>query len=689
MNKITKIFDKIHNELIFISLLLFIFIQTINSFITNVYAINFSMMGLGPFALLILFLISPFLLMFFKDRFPLIGSYITLSLLLIARILMIFIANTYALAFITGIGAAAFFMFLPAYIVRKTKSDDSPQYLTITQGLVIAIGVSIALKAIGSSYDFSSYGLGQIISGVFILVVALMIPGMDFGDDQQPVEESSESTDQKVDEITSIDKVDDSSPTKRKRFGRIFLLSMGIYGIIMIEWFALAFPSTFARWSDSSYFIVTILTLISVAVFFILITVRPKLFNGMKLWLIVVLNVALLASIILVAALPQPEYSVVQQIFTYTTAILSPVALIDFLLLTKELHQLKPSPRKLGGAFGLSSLIFLIVSFLMIASFNYEWVPGMGFLRNRFYLLIIILAVIILLPIIFAKGAKGFVGISFKDLPKKLGKRNQIISYVLIGMILAVSATGFGINIVTPETPATPTSLTIMTYNVHQGEDKAGQFNLNRLLTSIKKADPDILALQESEMARICLSNIDLIRFLAENLDMYYFYGPKTVEGTYGVATLSKYPIEFSEVYFMPSLDHSQRVVIRTDLRIGTALLSFYNTHFGLEHEERTPQAEFISDLLSGLTRTIIVGDFNTKDNETEYPIFTSGLLDSWLEINPTGLNSTGFNGDTNRFPRRRIDFILFTPDFTISDVEVLTWAVESDHWPVFAQLVL
>ena len=84
-----------------------------------------------------------------------------------------------------------------------------------------------------------------------------------------------------------------------------------------------------------------------------------------------------------------------------------------------------------------------------------------------------------------------------------------------------------------------------------------------------------------------------------------------------------------------------------------------------------------------------MMGDFNTKDNETAYPIFMDGFLDSWLEINPTGLNLTGFNGDTNRFPRRRIDYILFTNDFTILDVEVLTWAAESDHWPVFAIFTL
>ena len=689
MEKLSYFLEKISNELIFTALLWFIFFQTINSFITNVYAINFSIMGLGPGALLILFLVSPFLLLIFKKEFPIIGVYITIAILLLARILMLFISNIYVLAAVTGFGVAAFSMYLPISIIRKGKSEDSPQYLIITQGFIIALGLSIALRTIGSSYDFSSFGFGKIISGVFVLIVGIMLPGIVQRIEQPPVESQFESEEETLYDNSTEESVDDIQPKEKKSFGRVFLLSLGVYCVIMIEWFVLGYPSAFTRWSDSSYFIVTLLTIISMSLFFVFISYKPKIFNEMKIWLIVVLNILLLTSIVLVSALPQPKYTIVQQIFTYLSAILSPIVFIDFLLFTKELNQLKPAPRKLGGAFGLSSLIFLIVSFLMVSSFNYEWVPGMGILRDRFYILMILVTVLILIPLIFVKGAKVFKAVGFNDLPKKLGKKNQIIAYVLIGMIIVVSSTGLGINYINPDTPTSPTTLNIMTYNVHQGEDKLGQFNLERLLVSIRRADPDILALQESDMARICLSNIDLIRFLAENLNMYYFYGPKTIEGTYGVAILSKFPIEFTETYFMPSGSHSQRVVIRADLRIGLELISFYNTHFGLQHEERTPQAEFISDLLSGKTRTFIAGDFNTKDNETEYPIFTSGFLDSWLELNPSGINGTGFNGDTNRFPRRRIDYILFTNDFTISNVEVLTWAAESDHWPVFAQFNL
>ncbi|MBK5112741.1 MAG: endonuclease/exonuclease/phosphatase family protein [Candidatus Heimdallarchaeota archaeon] len=688
MKSFTRFFKNIYSELIFLSLLFLVFFQVLNTFITNVFALNFILFGIGPYTILVVFFLSPPILLFFKKKFHISGIYVTISLILIARILMVFITDIVALAFITGVGVAASFIFLPAYLVRKRESNGTPNFLTLTQGLTIAIGLSIALKAIGHSYDLSIFGLGRIITGVIVAIIILMLPGLYYQETEQVTSEPLEEEDKAL-EIDE-EEIEKEAPLPEKPgFGKVFLLSLGIFGVILIEWFALAFPAAFARWSDSSYQIVTIITLATNALFLILITVLPKILNNLKIWVVVVLNVLLVASIILVSALPMPGASLVQQIFTYITAALSPVALLDFMLLTKMLNKQKPTTRQLGGAFGISSVILLIVTFLNISAFNYEWVPLMGFLKGRYYIIIILVVIMILIPIIYIVARKGFVVRAFKKLPKRTHIKNQVAAYALIGLVLAVAGVGLGLNIIKPDTPASPTTLKVMTYNVHIGEDKNGTSNLLRLVESIRLADPDVIGLQESDMARIAFSNVDLVRFLAEQLNMYYYYGPKTVSGVYGVATLSKFPIEFAETYFMPSGTHSHRVITRTDLRIGADLIPFYNTHFGLNlTTEREPQAQFVADLLSGATDTFVVGDFNTKDDESAYPIFMVGFTDSWLDINPSGLNGTGFNGDTNRFPRRRIDYILFN-GFTCNSVEVLTWADESDHWPVFGVYTL
>ncbi|MFW9923236.1 MAG: endonuclease/exonuclease/phosphatase family protein [Candidatus Thorarchaeota archaeon] len=694
MNKAMNFFTKIHSELILAIFLFYLFLQNLNDFIIYVYALNFALMGIGPFTLLVVFLLSPLLLLIFKKKFPLIAMNITIGLFLLARILLLFIPDILnyigyenpivILSFISGVGISSFGVFFPAYISQQKQFENNSNAIVLTQSFGIAIGLQIAFQIIGNSWDIATFGLGRIISGVIVLAIILMLPGFAAKEKSMEEEISSELS---VDNEDTDDEI--TNQKKPAKFGRIFVLSLGIYGIISIIWFVLGYPAAFARWSSSSYLIVSIISLGSFMVFLLILTIFPNIFNGMKIWILTILNVILIVSLIMTSALPETQYDLVQIIFTYITAGLSPIVLIDFLLFTQELNKHKPTARKLGGTFGISSVLFLIITFAMVSSFNYEWVPGMFIFRDRFYLLMILVALMILIPLIFALGTKGFIQKAFKDLPKKIHLKNKIVALSLIGIFIGISAIGMGVFTINPPTaPSSPTTFKIMTYNVHQGEDKSGQLNLDRILASVKRIDPDILSLQEAETARICFGNIDLVRYLAENLNMYYYYGPKTITGTYGVAILSKYPIEFTETYFMPSGSHSQRVIIRLDIRIGSELVHIYNTHFGLEHEERTPQAIFVRDLVPNSTRTFIMGDFNTKDNETEYPIYTTKFIDSWLDMYPSGNNGT-WNGDTNRFPRRRIDYILFTTHSTLLSVEVLTWAIESDHWPVFAEFQL
>ncbi|TET30189.1 MAG: hypothetical protein E3J70_05230 [Candidatus Heimdallarchaeota archaeon] len=658
---------KIQGELIFLAIMILMFFETLNSFLTNVYALNFAIMGIGPYTLLVVFFLSPPILLIFRKKFPTIGLYITAGLLIIARILMVIITNTTALTIITGFGVSAFSIFLPAYLVRTDQDQSKPLYITITQAFVIAICSWIALKAIGSSFDFSTYGLGRIISGVLVLVAILTLPIIQFQKEPEEVTQDAGLPE-----------------TEKTRFGKVFLLSLGIYGIIAILWFALAYPSAFSRWSASSYLIVTIITIISFVSFFSLLTIFPNIFKKLRIWMIVVLNVVLLTSLVLVAALPGAQFNVVQQVFTYITAVLSPVALLDFMLLTKEINKAKPTVKQLGGSFGISSLLFMIVSFLMAISFNYEFVPLAFLFRDKVYIIILLTSIFVFIAVVFIKGVKGFTVESFKEIPKKLPKGNKIVSFVFIGIIIMCSVIGLSINTITPDTPSSPTTLRVMTYNVHQGEDELGQFNFERILATIRRTNPDIIAFQESEMARICFSNSDLVRYLATKLDMYYYYGPKTLAGTYGVSTLSKYPIISSETYFMPSAD-SQRVILKSEIRIGVETITFYNTHFGLSSTERINHAIFTRDLTLGSTRAFCLGDFNTIPTDSPYPFITTNFDDGWLAINPTGFNGTGYDGGTTPESGRRIDYILFTSDFTINSIEVLTWAIESDHYPVLA----
>src|SRR5699024_6204784 len=95
--------------------------------------------------------------------------------------------------------------------------------------------------------------------------------------------------------------------------------------------------------------------------------------------------------------------------------------------------------------------------------------------------------------------------------------------------------------------------LKIMTYNIQQGFDAEGNKNLDGQLQVIRDVDPDILGLQESDTARVANGNVDAVRYFADHLHMYSYYGPSTTTGTFGIALLSKYPIEDPKTFFMYS----------------------------------------------------------------------------------------------------------------------------------------
>ena len=655
MKAIYNLVRKLHSEVILLSILFLFFFETLNSFLTNVYALNFAIMGIGPYALLSLFLLSPLILLIFREKTPVVGIYLSSGLLVISRILLLVISDVILLSFIAGIGVAGFGVFLPTYLVRR---DEGPAYLTTTQALAIAIGLSIALKSIGSSIDFSMYGHGRVICCLLAAIVILMIAGV------QTQKEGKEVA-------------------KKERMGKILVLSMGLYGTLAIEWFVLAYPSVLSRWSDSPYAVVSVIAMLVVASFVTLITIIPQIFEQMKTWMIVTLNALLVISVMLVAVLPQ--VGAMQKIFTYATAMFSPVALLDFMLLIKEVNRLKPSPRQLGGSFGISSLLFLALIFAMIFSFNYEFVPGMSILRDRMSLIILLTLLMVVVPVALVKGIGRIKGL--KKPLRKLPQKNKIIALALTGLFIVGTGVGLGINATTPDVPPPPKTLRVMSFNLHQGEDVNGQFNFARVLETIKKSDADIIGLQETEMARVCFGNNDLVRFLAEKLNMHSYYGPKTITGTYGVAMLSKFPIEFAETLFMPSED-SQRVIIKSKIRVGTEVITVYNTHFGLSLEERIAHAKFTADLTADSDRAILLGDFNTNDlTKAPYTIITSKFRDGWLEINPSGIDEGGYDGATFDWqnPTERIDYIFFTPDLRITDFDVLTWAHESDHMPIVA----
>ena len=122
------------------------------------------------------------------------------------------------------------------------------------------------------------------------------------------------------------------------------------------------------------------------------------------------------------------------------------------------------------------------------------------------------------------------------------------------------------------------TSLVVMTFNTQQSNDDFAEKSFEAQLALIRKVSPDILALQELDSARISLNNNDYVRYFAEKLGYYSYYGPTPGTGTFGTAILSKYPLVNTRTAFTFS-DKDETGVAEAEIEVNGMRISIYNVH--------------------------------------------------------------------------------------------------------------
>ena len=209
-----------------------------------------------------------------------------------------------------------------------------------------------------------------------------------------------------------------------------------------------------------------------------------------------------------------------------------------------------------------------------------------------------------------------------------------------------------------------------MTYNIQQGFDKVGNANLDGQLAAIRSVDPDILGLQESDTARVANGNSDAVRFFADALDMYSYYGPTTTTGTFGIALLSKYPIDKANTFFMYSRGE-QTATIQAEILMNGKPYRIFVTHLG--NGGPMVQLENMLVRLQGLENVIAMGDFNFDPTTEQYALMTGSLADSWLLKWPGGKEIPGVPADD------RIDHIFVSPGTGVLGSEYVAGPA-SDH---------
>lgn len=232
-----------------------------------------------------------------------------------------------------------------------------------------------------------------------------------------------------------------------------------------------------------------------------------------------------------------------------------------------------------------------------------------------------------------------------------------------------------------------PPPLRVLTYNIHHAEGIDGVVDLERIAAVIRDVTPDVVCLQEVDRHLPRTANTDMPAQLAKLLDMNVVFGPNYHfdGGEYGNTILTRLPIVRHENFLLPGPDDAEpRGVLRVDVDVNGTAVSVFNTHWGLRPEERLEQARAVRKHVRYHEHVILAGDLNAVPDSTPLKLLRNRLHDSAHVAAP--------NTDLNTVRNRRIDFILYSPNFKAVRARVIRSeeAKEaSDHLPYLADIEL
>ncbi|MFV0311552.1 MAG: endonuclease/exonuclease/phosphatase family protein [Dysgonomonas sp.] len=243
------------------------------------------------------------------------------------------------------------------------------------------------------------------------------------------------------------------------------------------------------------------------------------------------------------------------------------------------------------------------------------------------------------------------------------------IKYLIICVLLGLLANG---------TLMAQTSFRLMNFNTRMSGQMVN-YSAKPFATLIKNYNPDFIVLQEVDYFTVRNGGKDFTTELAAEMGMFSAFGPAIVyqQGEYGVAILSKYPIQkiSNNPLTSSSADMKEK---RTVLYIDVILpgsnekVRVAATH--LDHSTdnvRLDMARQLDSYVGNSFPTILAGDFNAKPGENAV---VQGMA-NWQRI-------------CNNFPTfpaiptSKIDYIFAKPTgkWTVKSYEIIKETGISDH---------
>ncbi len=223
-------------------------------------------------------------------------------------------------------------------------------------------------------------------------------------------------------------------------------------------------------------------------------------------------------------------------------------------------------------------------------------------------------------------------------------------------------------------------AIRVMTWNIHGGMGPDGRHDLERMLALIRRADPDVLALQEVDSRRAPGTEHPvamLKRALGHNgIAAAAITSP---DGDYGQVLLSRWPIFDTSVHDISVPGREPRRAITAIVDAPAGKLFVLATHLGLKFVERRRQCQQLAALTtSSEVTTVAMGDFN----DWMWPGSMQNILAKKLP------GRTQHRTFPARFPLFKLDRIYCRPASALlgSRVDLAASAI-SDHLPIIAEI--
>ena len=225
-----------------------------------------------------------------------------------------------------------------------------------------------------------------------------------------------------------------------------------------------------------------------------------------------------------------------------------------------------------------------------------------------------------------------------------------------------------------------PSTVRVMTWNIHGAVGRNSRFDLAGVVELIQRWDADVVALQEVDSRRKCSAE-NPFELLQETLGQHGI-GAKsitTADGDYGQMLVSRWPITASEIHDISFPEREPRRAVKVEVDTPVAPLRIIATHLGLSIRERRNQARTLLGIAGERSMTtVIIGDFNDW--------FWPGSVRSALSRELPGY--TRYRTFPSRWPLLRLDRVYCRPGEALIRSYIDGQARHcSDHLPIIADV--